>query len=388
MFYNDKKINSIADAVRQVTEAEKVQTPTGMKVYGSSYGNSQKARADQTKKDIDKIKGPKDKEMKEELKGNQDKIDANHNGKVDSQDFKILRGKKKVKEDNSFASRLINHTVFAEKVEEELNEVLSKDAAAGDWIHDFVHSDNPKFKGKSKAERKKMALGAYYAKQNEEKETHDDKGEEAEDKALIKKMVKKDALKEEELDEAHYQMDDSVITTDTLAGRSAGGKANSFKSFKLRVKPLDKEGDGESKEPGCDTPEKTPARASIHAEEVEESFEEEHGIGRDIADKKEKMDRLKTPAKPGPLHNVAKGFKAFIKGKSEPMESVEVEGEQIDEKKDLSPGQDDAPFDPPYTTGKPDNVKDKSGAVHTPMSRARDLARKSLEKVKKDISGK
>jgi hypothetical protein len=28
----------------------------------------------------------------------------------------------------------------------------------GDWIHDFVHSDNPKLPGKSKAERKKMAL--------------------------------------------------------------------------------------------------------------------------------------------------------------------------------------------------------------------------------------
>jgi len=49
-----------------------------------------------------------------------------------------------------------------------INEVLSKDADAGDWIHDFVHSKNPKFAGKSKAERKKMALGAYYAKQNEE----------------------------------------------------------------------------------------------------------------------------------------------------------------------------------------------------------------------------
>jgi hypothetical protein len=48
-----------------------------------------------------------------------------------------------------------------------INEVLSKDASAGDWIHDFIHSDNPKFSGKSKAERKKMALGAYYGKQNE-----------------------------------------------------------------------------------------------------------------------------------------------------------------------------------------------------------------------------
>ena len=54
------------------------------------------------------------------------------------------------------------------ELDEQINEVLSKDASAGDWIHDFVHSKNPKFAGKSTAERKKMALGAYYGKQNEE----------------------------------------------------------------------------------------------------------------------------------------------------------------------------------------------------------------------------
>jgi hypothetical protein len=63
--------------------------------------------------------------------------------------------------------------VMKEKYEEPIldeliNEVLSKDADAGDYIHDFIHSDNPKFAGKSKAERKKMALGAYYGKKNEE----------------------------------------------------------------------------------------------------------------------------------------------------------------------------------------------------------------------------
>ena len=36
--------------------------------------------------------------MEEELKGNQDKIDANKNNKVDAEDFKILRGKKKMDE--------------------------------------------------------------------------------------------------------------------------------------------------------------------------------------------------------------------------------------------------------------------------------------------------
>jgi len=58
---------------------------------------------------------------------------------------------------------------FEEPVLDELiNEVMSKDASAGDWIHDFIHSDNPKFAGKSDAKRKEMALAAYYSKKNEE----------------------------------------------------------------------------------------------------------------------------------------------------------------------------------------------------------------------------
>lgn len=55
-----------------------------------------------------------------------------------------------------------------EELDIELAEVLSKDASAGDWIHDFVNSDNPKFAGKSKEKRKQMALAAYYAKQKNE----------------------------------------------------------------------------------------------------------------------------------------------------------------------------------------------------------------------------
>jgi hypothetical protein len=58
--------------------------------------------------------------------------------------------------------------VFKEELEQEMNEVLSKDASAGDWIHDFIHSDNPKFAGKSKEKRQKMALAAYYAKKKNE----------------------------------------------------------------------------------------------------------------------------------------------------------------------------------------------------------------------------
>ena len=55
-----------------------------------------------------------------------------------------------------------------EELDAQINEVLSKDASAGEWIHDFVTSDNPKFEGKSKEKRKQMALAAYYAKKRGE----------------------------------------------------------------------------------------------------------------------------------------------------------------------------------------------------------------------------
>ena len=45
------------------------------------------------------------------------------------------------------------------------------------------------------------------------------------------------------------------------------------------------------------------------------------------------------------------------------------------------------PFDGPYTKSK-GNIKDKSGAIHTPMSRARDLAKNAMKKVKTEMLGK
>ena len=52
--------------------------------------------------------------------------------------------------------------------ENKLQEVLDPNDDAGVWIDDFVKSDNPKFAGKSKEERIKMALGAWYAAQKKE----------------------------------------------------------------------------------------------------------------------------------------------------------------------------------------------------------------------------
>jgi hypothetical protein len=120
------------------------------------------------------------------------------------------------------------------------------------------------------------------------------------------------SLKEQaELDEENYkQPDDAPVTTDTLAGRMPGGKMNSFKSYKLKVSPLDKEG---PHTPNDDTP--------------------------------KIIQPQKTPA----------------------MKSHEVHEATIAGTSGWEPIKKDA--------------KDKSGAVHTPMSRARDLAKSALKRV-------
>jgi len=57
---SDKKMK---EEVEQIEEMEIVKTATGMRVYGSSYGDSAKARRDQVKRPVDDVKGPKMKEL-------------------------------------------------------------------------------------------------------------------------------------------------------------------------------------------------------------------------------------------------------------------------------------------------------------------------------------
>jgi hypothetical protein len=55
--------------------------------------------------------------------------------------------------------------------EKSLEEKLKASDPTGKYISDFVHSDNPKFAGKSKKERINMALGASYAAKRQTEET-------------------------------------------------------------------------------------------------------------------------------------------------------------------------------------------------------------------------
>jgi len=50
-----------------------------------------------------------------------------------------------------------------ERATKPMTETLSPNASASEYIHDFVHSKNSKFDGKSKKKRMQMALAAFYS---------------------------------------------------------------------------------------------------------------------------------------------------------------------------------------------------------------------------------
>jgi hypothetical protein len=165
-----------------------------------------------------------------------------------------------------------------------VQEVLSPEMGAGEYIKDFQKSDAPQFKGKSQEKRRMMGIAAYMAAKkdmNEEAEQIDEKSEQAKRNKTMKNMM--DASRG-----ARYKVQNKVSADDVR--------------------------DWDGKHP-------TPRAQNV-------------AIGRALRN----------------------------------------------EAKDETP-----PFDGPYTK-TPGTVKDKSGAVHTPMSRARDLARQAMKKqMKEDI---
>lgn len=83
--FTDKQLNNLAE--RMIGEA--ITTTADVLSKSASLQNLAKIQ------DI-KLVGEEGK-VSEELKGNQKKLDKNHNGKIDGQDFKILKGQKKKK---------------------------------------------------------------------------------------------------------------------------------------------------------------------------------------------------------------------------------------------------------------------------------------------------
>ena len=127
------------------------------------------------------------------------------------------------------------------------------------------------------------------------------------------------------------------ITTDMLSGRVEGGKLNSFKNFKVNLVNSGEETIPTEVDKGEDTKEKQ--KITTNPGPVDIKFDD-------------KLGHPTVQSHFGTEHQIT-------------HESTEP------------------PFDKPYKT-VPKDVTDKSGAKHTPMSRARDLARQSFKKLKKE----
>ena len=126
----------------------------------------------------------------EALKGNQHKIDKNKNNKIDAQDFKILRGEKKVNED---------------QVEEATSVKIPTSTGTRVLGHRYGNA--------AKTHRDSMADPFAVVKGPGQKDIED----------LEKKKVKKE------------EIDPEKVTTDTLAGRVKGKTANPFAPKKVMI---------------------------------------------------------------------------------------------------------------------------------------------------------
>jgi len=340
-------------------------------------------------------------------------------------------------------------------IDEQINEVLSKDATAGDWIHDFVHSDNPKFEGKSKDKRKQMALAAYYAKQqNEEVELeegdlsvrhlynkfadahvggNDTKPTEKAIKkvhgdkvfAHMKKAANANAKGDMDGEERHFDNAQTAAKkTDRIGGTVGRGRSEFMRKRRewseeveleegYYEKPAsayrrkgDEIGGGSSYAPVAPVPDKKYIKGTPEHKAYKATKKPINGMPTNVKEGSmksfkemlqsldEKSDQAKQNKTMKNMMDASRGARYKVQNKVSADDVRDWDGKhptpraqnvaigralRNEEKKD------DVPFDGPYTK-TPSTVKDKSGAVHTPMSRAKHLARQAMQqKMKEDI---
>jgi Ca2+-binding EF-hand superfamily protein len=145
---SDKQLGMISERI--VVDAEKLKTSpelqalakdpnTEVEVKEELKGGQKKLDKNHNGKidaqDFKILKGQKKKEVKEELKGNQEKIDKNKNGKIDSEDFKLLKSKKKTdikkkledldkKEVNEWVDKLVENDYHSLTTKDEIMELI------------------------------------------------------------------------------------------------------------------------------------------------------------------------------------------------------------------------------------------------------------------------
>jgi hypothetical protein len=422
-----------------------------MKVYGSSYGDSAKARRDQVKKDIDTIKGPTTKELTgkdkqeyektkgrydeaakpdfldmdkdgdkkepmkkavadkkknestefkdkliEALKGNQHKIDKNKNNKIDSQDFKILRGQKNVAEDSC-------EDEAEQEVKKHEKRLHGKDGEVSKHV-DKMHKeeleqiDELKIKPLNKPINNYGGKPSPYAKPPVNKRP----GKSSDDTDMVRKE-EVESIEEKHMTDAEMAKREKIVKSmkKGFAGfRQRYGKDAKSVMYATATKQAMKE-DAVEEEIDPKVRTKDTLKGQERTAQSDDVGPNSNGRSTKVKFRggpmKEEVKKSDIPAflrkargdKPLTVADAKAGNKDSISSKENLAKARGVQEGKHPES-DTVPfvtNAEQPPFDKPYKKIGA-SVTDKSGAKHTPMSRARDLARSAMKRIKTEMLGK
>ena len=127
-----KKAHEIAKGIKEedVSEGKKEQYTINGKIVSKAAWEAENVKAGKCTCDTNKDSCKVHSDVKESLKGGQKKLDKNKNGKLDGQDFKMLR-KTKVKEGINFAEMMNEKQQKVDEMLEELQQEIAEFKATG-----------------------------------------------------------------------------------------------------------------------------------------------------------------------------------------------------------------------------------------------------------------
>jgi hypothetical protein len=173
------------------------------------------------------------------------------------------------------------------------------------------------------------------------------------------------------------------VTTDTLSGRQPGGKLNSFKNFKVNLTVAGEEDIPKEIDKGEDTREKQKITTNPGPVDIKLDDKYGHPTSQSHFTTQERVTSEEVELTESSLEQ-------FLSQKGIDMKNLSYSSkiaysksnEFIKWKMNHQLEATEVPFEKPYKKVDKDVVTDKSGAKHTPHSRARDLARNAMKKLK------
>ena len=336
------------------------------------------------------------KSFMEALKGKQHKIDKNKNGQIDAHDFKLLR-----KEEQEITEA----TVKTQKYSWGTMKTIHHGSSFNIPLHPEHHQAIAKLKDEQE-HKFKTEDGKHWTARRKGDDVHFQSGNDG-----PKTQVKHDALKESEdrMARADYKVSPSgrkshkeIVFTSGEEDKTKETVKEEMTDAQMKkreeiVKSMKKDKAGFKDRYGdrAETVMYATATKMAMKEEAEE-LDEKSDQAKQNKTMKNMMDasrgarfKLNNPVpdaepehKNARAHNVAIGRALRKEGYYEkPASAYRRKGDEIGG----GSSKNDVPFDGPYTKTQ-GTTKDKSGAVHTPMSRAKHLAKMAMKKsMKEDI---